>query len=136
MNSQSHEDTALQSSATELEASENNLPSDGLHGFMMRHMGHQGVAHSNTNSTKAVPIIGILLLIMVAIHIVAAIFLAKTGSTGFSFNNPLTYGILGLFAVFMLVKLRHVIGALRGRGKQSALEIADIVPTTNSAQHK
>src|SRR5690349_5889143 len=106
MNSQSQENAALQSQATDSGISEDNLPTNGLHGFMMRHVGHQDVAFTKSRRTKSIPIIPILLLAMVALHIVAAIFLSKTGSTGFSFNNPMTYGMIGLFVVFVIAKLR------------------------------
>jgi hypothetical protein len=136
MNRQSQENTALQSQATDSGVSEDNLPTNGLHGFLMRHMGHEDVAHSKNERTKSIPIIPILLLIMVALHIVAAIFLAKTGSTGFSFNNPMTYGMIGLLVVFVTAKLRHVIGSLRGKRKQSAREINDNIGTTKNVQHE
>jgi uncharacterized membrane protein len=134
MNRQSQEDALLQSQVTNSGVSEDNLPTNGLHGFIMRHMGHQDVAHSKNKQTKSISIIPILLLIMVVLHIVAAIFLAKTGSTGFSFNNPMTYGMIGLFVVFVIAKLRLVIGSLRR--KETVREITDDVGTTGSGQRE
>ena len=118
MNRQSQEDATFQSQATESEVNAHNLPTSGLHGFMMRHMGHQDGPPPKDKPIKSIPIVPVLLLIMVALHIAAAIFLAKTGSTGFSFNNPMTYGMIGLLVVVAISKRKHVLDFVRRKGKQ------------------
>jgi hypothetical protein len=125
MNRQSQEHTTLQNQVTESEVNKDGLPTNGLHGFMMRHMGHQDATHSNNARKKPIPIIPILLVIMVALHIFAAIFLAKTGSTAFLVNSPMTYGMIGLLVIFVIVKLKYVFGVMRGKGKQPPQKTMD-----------
>ena len=118
MNRRSQDDTAFQSQDTDSGESENNLPTGGPHGFIMRYLGHQDAAQSKNRRMSLTLVVPILLLIMVVLHIVAAIFLAKTGSTGVSFNNPMTYGMIGLLLVFAISKLRHVLEFIRRKRKQ------------------
>ena len=120
MNKRSQEDSVFQDSQIEDSGiSEDNMLK-GFHGFMMGHMGHQDVTHSKNKGTRSLPVVPILLIIMVALHIAAAIFLSKTGSSAFSFNNPLSYGMIGLLLVFAISKLKLVLGFMRRKEKQSA----------------
>src|SRR5690348_17056766 len=96
------------------QSEEDDLPTSGPHGFMMRHMGH-------SKNKRKVPIVPILLMILVAMHIVAAISLAKTGSA-FSFNNPMSYAMVGLLIVFAISKLKVVLGFLRRNRKHLVMD--------------
>ena len=136
MNRQSQENIALQNQATDSGLREDNRTTNGLHGFMMRHMGHQDGNQSEMTQKKPIPIIPILLMVMVALHIVAVIFFAKTGSTAFSFNNPLTYGLIGLLAVVVIAKLKHVVSSIRGKGKHPPQEAIDGVSRIQNELNK
>src|SRR5258707_8081079 len=139
MNMRSEEDAVIQDSQTEDSGiSENNLPK-GFHGFMMRHMGHQDVTPSSNKRKRPLPVIPILLISMVALHILAASFLSKTGSAAFSFNNPTSYGMIGLLVVFVMSKLisitkfKQVLGFIRRKENQSAQGITNCISSTSSA---
>jgi hypothetical protein len=136
MNRQSQEDAVFQDSQNEDSSiSEDNMPK-GFHGFMMGHMGHQDVTPSRNKRMRPLPIVPIMLLIMVVLHILAAIFLSKTGSGALSFNNPMSYGMIGLLFIFAIAKLKHVLGFLRGKGKQSARGITNGVSGTSSVERE
>ena len=114
MNNQSQQDTAVQTGqVTESGISGDNHPSSGFHGFVMRHMGHQGVTLTKNPRTKPLPVVPILLLIMVALHIIAAVYVSHTGPGAFSLNNPMSYGLIGLLLIFAISKLKHVLGFIR-----------------------
>src|SRR5258708_23985068 len=136
MNKRSEQDVVVQDSQTEDSgASENNI-SKGFHGFMMGHMGHQDVTPSSNKRMRPLPVVPIMLMIMVALHILAAIFLSKTGSGAFSFNNPMSYGMIGLLVVFGISKLKHVLGFIRRKEKQSARGITNGVSSTSSVERE
>jgi len=136
MKKRSQEDSVFQENQTEDSSiSEDNLPK-GFHGFMMGHVGHQDVTHSKNKGTKSFPVVPILLTIMVVLHILAAIVLSKTASGAFSFNNAMSYGMIGLLVVFVMSKLKHVLGFMRRKEKPSARGITNGVSSTSSVEHE
>ncbi len=84
----------------------------------MRHMDHGDEARSTNKGMRFLPIIPLVLILVVVLHIFAAVFLAKTGSDTFSFSNPLTYGMVGLLLVFAVTKLKHIWGFMRRKDKK------------------
>ena len=136
MNRRSDDDAVFQDSQTqESGISEDNIPK-GFHGFMMGHMGHQYGIHSRTQRMRPLPVVPIMLIIMIALHILATIFLSKTGSSAFSFNNPMSYGMVGLLLVFAIFKLKHVLGFIRRKEKQSARGITNGVTSASGMEHE
>jgi len=77
-----------------------------------------------------------MLMITVLLHVIVAIFLAKSGSSVFSFSNPMSYGMIGLVFVFAISKLKHVVGFIRRKGKQSARGITNGVSSTSNVEHE
>ena len=107
--------------------SEYNHTIKGLHGLVTSH-----VARSGNGRVRSLPVIPILLVIMIAFHILAAVFLSGTGS--FSFNNPLSYGMAGLLIIFVVSKLKHMLDMMRIKDKNPMQEITNsgLGDTTNA----
>lgn len=134
MNRGPEENAVFQDSQTEdPNISEAHKPTGGVHGFVMRHMGHQDVTPTRNKRMRSLPVIPIMLMILVGLHIIAAIFLSKTGSGAFSFNNPLSLGMIGLALVLAISKLKHILGIVRRKDKPVTLEIGH---GEDSVQHK
>ena len=134
MNRRSDEDVVSQDSQTqESGIIEDNIPK-GFHRIMMGHMGHQDMTYSRNKRIKPFPVIPMMLIIMVALHILAAIFLSKTGSGAFSFNNPLSYGMIGLLFVFAISK--PVLGFMSRKEKLSARGITNGGSSSSSVERE
>ena len=134
MNKRPEVNAAFQDSdAKDPNISEDHKSTEGIHGIVMRHMGHQDVTPSRNKRMRSLPVIPIMLMILVTLHIFVAIFLSKTGSGAFSFNNPLSFGMIGLALVLVISKLKHILGIIRRKDKPVTLKIAH---GEDSVQHE
>ena len=55
----------------------------------------------------------LLSIIVVSLHAVGGMVLLETGLGGFSLYRPITYVAIGLFLVFTVFKLKHLVGVIR-----------------------
>jgi hypothetical protein len=78
----------------------------------------------------------LLIIIVVSLHAVGAISFSKTGFGAFSLNNPIFYVLIGLFLAFVPFKLKHLLGLLHRKEKQSAREISHGIRSTSDVLHK
>ena len=133
--------SAMKTVLTASGVSEDNIRAEEFSGFIMgQHgpMGQHDMTHSKKKRMRPLLLVAIVLMIIVAInlHAVGAIFLSKTGSGAFSLNNPIFYVLIGLFFAFVLFKLKHVLGLLHRKEKQSAREISHGISSTSDVLHE
>jgi ferredoxin-NADP reductase len=104
--------SAMKTLLTDSGVSEDNIRAEEFSGFIM---GHHDVTHSKQKRMRPLMLVAIVLMIIVAVnlHAIVPILLSKTGFFAFSLKNPIFYGMIGLFIVFDLFKLKHLLGFIR-----------------------
>jgi hypothetical protein len=133
MNRQLKVDAVVENShTTNSDVGKNNKPAHDFHGFLMGHIVHQNVTHARNKKMKLFLVVPIVVMIMVTLHILGALFLSTTGSSAFSFSNPISYIMIGLLLVFAVFKLKHLLGLIRRKEKLSVPEISNGISDTSS----
>ena len=96
------------------------------------------MTHSNKKRMRPLLLVATVVMIIIAVnlHAVGAILLSKTGFGVFSLSNPISYVLIGLFFVAAMFKLKHLLGFMHRKEKQSAREITNGLSSTGGVQHE
>lgn len=74
---------------------------------------HDHVTHHHSLRIRPLIVIPVVIVIMVALHLIGAVFLSKTGTDALPLNTPIAYIIFVLLVVFAIFKLRHLVAFVR-----------------------
>ena len=114
--------SAMKTMLTDAGVREENIRAEEFTGFNLNEI-HTGNNHARKRPVLLVAIV-LVILVVVILHVGAAISLVKSGLGESFLTNPIFYVMIGLMLVVAPFKLKHFLGFMHRKKKQSTQEIS------------
>jgi ferredoxin-NADP reductase len=113
---------------------EDNIRAEEFTGFNLNEMHSMNMLHDTTNhrgkSHVALIAIALAILAVVILHVAAATSIFKSGLDASLLKNPIFFFLIVLMLVIIPFKLKHLLGFMHSKKKQSAQEISKVYKPT------